>query len=127
MDSNPLTNYDNTNYNLYKSWMYIFSWGYSPVSLFDILYLARESLLKHLHCYFLLFLGRLLASLLYVCKNSIKNHTTWKNIKSFQMIFFGIALILLNVIKVDGPQNYNRFCPFKSNPHPFLNRQYQVG
>ena len=54
--------------------MYIFSWGYSLVSLFYILYLARDSLLKHLCCYFLLFLGQLLASLLCVCvyKNSIK-------------------------------------------------------
>ena len=69
-----LSYYDNTNYNLHKCWMYIFSWGYSPVSLFDILYLARDSLLKHLCCYFLLFLGQLLASLLCVCvcKNSIK-------------------------------------------------------
>ena len=30
-DWNPLTNYDNTNYNLFKCWMYIFSWGYSSV------------------------------------------------------------------------------------------------
>ena len=52
--------------------MYIFCSGYSSVSFFDILYLARDSLLKHLYCYFLLFLGRLLASLLCVCKNSIK-------------------------------------------------------
>ena len=75
---NPLRNYDNTNYNLYKCWMYIFSWGYSLVSLFYILYLARDSLLKHLCCYLLLFLGQLLATLLCVCvcvcvcKNSIK-------------------------------------------------------
>ena len=54
----PLTNYDNTNNNLYKYWTYIFSWRYSPVSLSDILYLASDSLLKHLCCYFLLFLGR---------------------------------------------------------------------
>ena len=47
--------------------MYIFSWGYSLVSLFDILYLARDSLLKHLCCYLFLFLGQLSASLLYVC------------------------------------------------------------
>ena len=67
---NPLMNHDNTTYNLLKCWMYIFSWGYSPDSLFDILCLARDSLLKHL--YFLQFLGRLLASLLCMCKNSIK-------------------------------------------------------
>ena len=47
---NPLTNYDNTNYNFFKCWMYIFSWGYSSVSLFDILYLPRDSLLKHQCC-----------------------------------------------------------------------------
>ena len=35
-------------------------------SLFDILYLARDSLLKHLCCYFLPFLGWLQASLLCV-------------------------------------------------------------
>ena len=52
--------------------MYMFSWGYSPVCLFDILYLAWDSLVKHLCCYFLLFLGQLLASLLCVRKNSIK-------------------------------------------------------
>ena len=67
---NTLMNHDNTTYNLLKCWMYIFSWGYSPDSLSDILSLARDSLLKHL--YFLQFLGRLLASLLCVCKNSIK-------------------------------------------------------
>ena len=68
-----LSYYDNTNYNLHKCWTCIFSWGYSPVSLFDILYLARGSLLKHLCCYLLLFLVfRLLASLLCLCKNSIK-------------------------------------------------------
>ena len=69
-DWNPLMNHDNTTYNLLKCWMYIFSWGYSPDSLSDILCLARDSLLKHL--YFLQFLGRLLASLLCMCKNSIK-------------------------------------------------------
>ena len=66
-DWNPLTNYDYTNSNLYRCWMYLFNWRFSPVGLFDILYLARDSLLKHLCCYFLLFLGRLLASLLCVC------------------------------------------------------------
>ena len=73
-DWNPLTNYDYTNSNLYRCWMYLFNWRFSPVGLFDILYLARDSLLKHLCCYFLLFLGQLLASLLCVCvcKNSIK-------------------------------------------------------
>ena len=40
--------------------------GHSPVSLFDILHLARDSLLWRLYCYFLLFVGRLLASLLFV-------------------------------------------------------------
>ena len=59
-------NYDYTNYNLYRCRMYIFSWRYFPVFPFDILNLARDSLLKHLCCYFLLFLGRLLASLLCV-------------------------------------------------------------
>ena len=73
--------------------MYIFSWGYSPLSFFNILYLAGDSLLKHLCCYFLLFLGRLLASLLSVCKNSIKTPPySMENIKSFQMIFFGIGI-----------------------------------
>ena len=66
-DWNPLTNYDYTNSNLYRCWMYLFNWRFSPVGLFDILYLARDSLLKHLCCYFLLFLGRLLASLLCIC------------------------------------------------------------
>ena len=48
---------------------YSISWGYFLVSLFDILYSARESLLKRLWCYFLVFLGRWLASLLcvFVC------------------------------------------------------------
>ena len=64
---NPFKNYGYTNYNLYRCWMYIFSWGYSPASLLDILYLARDSLLKHLCSYFLLFLGQLLAPFLYVC------------------------------------------------------------
>ena len=60
--------YHYTNYHLHRCWMYIFSWRYSPVSRFDTLNLARDSLLKWLCCYFLLFLGRLLASLLYsVC------------------------------------------------------------
>ena len=36
-------------------------------SLFDILYLGRDSLLKYMCCYFLLFLVQLLASFLYVC------------------------------------------------------------
>ena len=81
---NPLTNYDNTNYNLYKYWTYIFSWRYSPVNLSDILYLASDSLLKHLCCYFLLFLGRWLASLLCVCKNSIK--TPSYNIEKHQKL-----------------------------------------
>ena len=92
-DWNPLTNYDYTNSNLYRCWMYLFNWRFSPVGLFDILYLARDSLLKHLCCYFLLFLGRLLASLLSVCKNSIKTPPySMENIKSFQMIFFGIGI-----------------------------------
>ena len=38
----------------------------SAGDIFGILYLARESLLKHMCCYFLLFLGWLLASLLHV-------------------------------------------------------------
>ena len=48
--------------------------GIFPCQSKNILYLARDSLLKHLCCYFLLFLGQLLASLLCVCvyKNSIK-------------------------------------------------------
>ena len=64
---NPLINYDYTNYHLHRCWMYIFSWRYFPVSLFDILNLARDSLLKCLCCYFLLSLSQLLASLLCVC------------------------------------------------------------
>ena len=60
-------NYDYTNYHLHRCWMYIFSWRYFAVSLFDILNLARDSLLKCLCCYFLLSLSKLLASLLCVC------------------------------------------------------------
>ena len=60
-------NYDYTNYHLHRCWMYIFSWRYFAVSLFDILNLARDSLLKCLCCYFLLSLSKLLASLLSVC------------------------------------------------------------
>ena len=64
--------------------MYIFSWGYSPVNLFDILYLARDSLLKHLCCYFCCLFGRLLAPLLCVCKNSIK--TPSYSMKKYQKL-----------------------------------------
>ena len=69
--------------------MYIFICGYSPVSLFDILYLARDNLLNHLCCYFLLSLGRLLAALLCIKLR----HKAWKNIKSFQMNFFGVGIV----------------------------------
>ena len=93
---NPLTNYDNPNYKLYKCWMYILSWGYSPVSHFDILYLARDSLLKHLCCYFLLLLvSRLLASLLCVCKNSIKSPSYSMPSPHFRCAFFFYHLLRL--------------------------------
>ena len=65
--SNPLMNSDYTNYHLYRSWMYIFRRRYSPVSLFDILNLAKDSLLKRLCCCFLLFLGRFFAVCACVC------------------------------------------------------------
>ena len=74
--------------------MYIFSWGYSPVSLFDILYLARDSLLSHLYCYFLLLLGRLLFFAMCVeeqHKNSMIQHG--KISKASKRIFVGIGIV----------------------------------
>ena len=52
-----------TNHNLYLFQLHAgcqssISWGYFPVSLFDILYLARDSLLWRLCYYFLLFVCR---------------------------------------------------------------------
>ena len=61
------------NYSMYKCWMLVFNylWGYSLVNLFDILYLARDSFMCCLCCYFLLFFGRLtyylLSCVLRVC------------------------------------------------------------
>ena len=56
--------YDSTNHNF-------FSWRYSPVIIEGGNFLVdedtpKETMLKHLCCYFLLFLGWLLVSLLYV-------------------------------------------------------------
>ena len=136
-DWNPLTNYDYTNSNLYRCWMYLFNWRFSPVGLFDILYLARDSLLKHLWCYFLLFLGRLLASLLSVCVcvyvpsselgaiiTQKLHHTAWKNIKSFHMNFFGISIVsyFLTLFKLTTCEKLHSYCSshHMSDVHFFL-------
>ena len=96
-------NYDYTNYNLYRCQMYIFSWRYSPVSFFNILNLARDSFLKYLCCYFLLFLGHYqLFCCVCVCMYLAQSweqdyhkihHIAQKNIKTFHMDFFGVDIV----------------------------------
>ena len=95
--------------------MYIFSWGYSSVSLLDILYLAMDSLLKHLCCYFLQFLWSVTSSFA-ACvqelhKNSIIRHE--KISKASQMNFFGIGIVsyFLTWFKLTTCKSFSSYRP----------------